>query len=105
MNLRGRDVNADILNPDMINPDMINPDMINGTLIGHGVDDHEQRQHHRRLRRGCSFFAAARCPAGFKTQLLLYKTYTTPVAKDCQLMQETQNVLIANIPNPSSATR
>jgi parallel beta-helix repeat protein len=43
---------------------------------------------------------SAEVPEGIKTQLLLYKSYTTPVSRDCQLTQETQNVLIASIPNP-----
>ena len=95
----GLDVNAAILNPDMMNPDMMNTDLINGTMTdtvwtltnnGNTTAAYDVRL----------VLRSGEVPEGIKTQLLLYKTYTTPVAKDCQLVQETQNVLIASIPNP-----
>jgi hypothetical protein len=96
----GPDVNASILNPDMMNPDMMNSDLVAGALtdtvwtLTNNGNTTAAYDVELVLRNG------AQPPAGFKTQLLLYKTYLTPVAKDCQLVQETQNVLIASIPGP-----
>jgi FlaG/FlaF family flagellin (archaellin) len=39
-------------------------------------------------------------PAGFKTQLILYKTNTPGVARDCSLGVTRQNLVIANVVNP-----
>ena len=94
------DVNATILNPDMMNPDMMNADPTNAALTdtvwtitnnGNTTAAYDVKM----LLRGNS-----QVPDGFKTQLLLYKTYLTPVARECELTQETQNVLIASVPNP-----
>ena len=94
------DVNATILNPDMMNPDMMNADPTNAamtdtvwTLTNNG--NTTAAYDVKMLLRGNS-----EVPDGFKTQLLLYKTYLTPVARECELTQETQNVLIASVPNP-----
>ena len=96
----GADVNATILNPDMMNPDMMNADPTNAALTdtvwtltnnGNTTAAYDVKM----LLRGDS-----QVPDGFQTQLLLYKTYLTPVARDCELAQETQNVLIASVPNP-----
>jgi parallel beta-helix repeat protein len=94
------DVNATMLNPDMMNPDMMNADLTNAALTdtawtltnnGNTTAAYDVKL----LLRGSS-----QVPDGFKTQLLLYRTYLTPVARDCELTEETQNVLIASVPNP-----
>ncbi|HUL78373.1 MAG TPA: NosD domain-containing protein, partial [Vicinamibacteria bacterium] len=96
------DVNAAFLNPDMMNPDMMNTAL--GEAAGALTDTIWTLTNNgnttaaydlKLLLRGSS-----QVPDGFKTQLLLYKTYLTPIAKDCQLTQETQNVLIASVPDP-----
>src|SRR5262249_54319081 len=39
-------------------------------------------------------------PAGTSLQLILSKLYSTPTQQNCQLAPKTQNVILANIPNP-----
>jgi parallel beta-helix repeat protein len=93
-------MNPDIMNPDIMNPDIMNPDIMNGsitdtvwTITNNG--NTASAYNVELLLRGSN-----QVPAGFKTQLILLRTYTTPVSKDCQLMESTQNVVIASIPNP-----
>jgi parallel beta-helix repeat protein len=92
------EVNVSLLNPDLMNPDLMNPDLMNGafsdtvwTLTNNG---NTTAAYDVRL------VLRTPVPEGFSTQLLLYKTYLTPVARDCKLTQETQNVLVASIPSP-----
>ena len=42
-------------------------------------------------------------PAGFATQLLIHKTFTTPAADGCELEEQPHTILLANI--PESAVR
>ncbi len=95
--------NSDLLNPDVINPDVINPDVINGTLVdatwavrntGNSVGTFSVKT-----------LLTQAAPLGVVKQLLLYKTYATPVVVNtavdgCVLRQQSQTVLVANIPNP-----
>ncbi len=92
------DVNVSLLNPDLMNPDLMNPDLMNGafsdtvwTLTNNG---NTTAGYDVRL------LLRSAVPQGFSTQLLLYKTYLTPVARACKLTLETQNVLLANVPSP-----
>ena len=50
------------------------------------------------------FLAQQTLPTGVKTQLILLKTYRTPVTvpNGCQLGFQTRNILLANIRNPDS---
>ena len=43
-------------------------------------------------------------PAGFSTQLLIHKTFTTPAADGCELKEQPHTILLANIPNPQFVT-
>ena len=43
-------------------------------------------------------------PAGFSTQLLIHKTFTTPAADGCELKEQAHTILLANIPNPEFVT-
>ncbi len=94
--------NPDIANPDIENPDIENPDIANGSLTditwtitntGNTAATFDVDL----------FFKNNPVPAGIKTQLILYRTYKTPVASastNCQLKFETQNIIVANIVNP-----
>ncbi len=94
--------NPDIENPDIENPDIENPDIENGTIsdvtwtvtnIGNTTSAFNVNV----------FLAAAGVPSGINTQLVVYKTYKTPVlALDgCTLKTETRNVVIFNVPSPN----
>lgn len=94
--------NPDIANPDIANPDIANPDIANGAIsdiswtvsnIGNTTSAFNANL----------FVATAGVPAGLKTQLIVYKTYKTPVASPsgCELKVETRNEVLFNVPNPS----
>ena len=94
--------NPDIQNPDIQNPDIQNPDIQNGALTdvtwtmtntGNTTTAYNVNL----------FLTSAQVPPGFKFQLILHKTYTTPVALGCDLKTQTQNVVVANIRNPQFA--
>jgi parallel beta-helix repeat protein len=97
-------VNPEMVNPEMVNPEMVNPEMVNTDLVNGSLTDttwtitnlgNTTSAYDVRL-----LLRNSTVPDGFKTQLILYKTYTTPVAKDCALREEAHNVLITSIPNP-----
>ena len=93
-------MNPDIMNPDIMNPDIMNPDIMNGSITDTvwtitNTGNTTSAYNMELLMRGSN-----QVPAGFKTQLIVLKTYTTPVSKNCQLMEESHNVVIASIPNP-----
>ena len=99
--------NPDIENPDIENPDIENPDIENVAVGGDGVltditwnvtnTGNTTSAFNVNL-----FLAQSNLPAGLKTQLILHKSYRTPVVKpnDCSLAYETRNVVVANIPRP-----
>jgi hypothetical protein len=97
--------NPDIENPDIENPDIENPDIENGTIsdvtwtvtnIGNTTSAFNVNV----------FLAAAGVPSGINTQLVVYKTYKTPVLDPdgCSLRTETRNVLLFNVPSPNFIT-
>jgi uncharacterized repeat protein (TIGR01451 family) len=106
--------NPDILNPDVANPDIENPrienprienpniastDLVNGSLSDTTWT----------VTNGGNAAAAftirlalnQQLPAGFKSQLIAHKVYTTPTVLGCSLLTEPQTVLLANVPNPT----
>ncbi|MBP8273074.1 MAG: right-handed parallel beta-helix repeat-containing protein, partial [Acidobacteria bacterium] len=102
--------NPDISNPDISNPDISNPDISNGaitdvtwTIINTG---------NTTASFNVNLFlanAAAKLAGpggtgvngGIKTQLVVHKTYATPVAIGCDLKQQSHTVLVANVPYPT----
>jgi hypothetical protein len=93
--------NPDIENPDIENPDIENPDIENGTIsdVTWTVSNTGNTTSAFNVN---LFLSQATVPGGLTTQLILYKTYKTPVAapNGCDLRVETRNVLIASVPNP-----
>ena len=94
--------NPDIQNPDIQNPDIQNPDIQNGALTdvtwSMTNTGNTTTAYNVNL-----FLTSAQIPTGFRFQLVLHKTYTTPVSVDCELKSQTQNVLVANIRSPQFA--
>lgn len=48
-------------------------------------------------------FLNQQVPAGFETQLIIYKLYENPGAYGCELLSEQNHMLVANIVNPAFA--
>jgi hypothetical protein len=114
--------NPDITNPDITNPDITNPDITNPDIAGvpaGGMTDYTWKltnkgnttaSYNAKLFLKQSQCCPAGCPGGAncpvscnKCQLVLRRTYPTPIANGCTLAVETQNSPIASVPNPSFA--
>jgi len=107
--------NPDITNPDITNPDITNPDITNPDIaaLPSGTTDLTWRitnkgnttsAYNAKVITANSFC----CPTGgvcstgqLRCQLVLRKTYPTPLANACTLTVQTQNIGISNIPDPS----
>jgi uncharacterized protein YjbI with pentapeptide repeats len=92
--------NGDITNGDLTNGDITNGDITNGNIVDvtwklTNRGNTSASYHLKTLLKGA-------IPTGFKTQLILHKSYTTPVlgVNSCKLTERTQTVVLANIPNP-----
>ena len=92
--------NGDITNGDLTNGDITNGDITNGNIVDvtwklTNRGNTSASYHLKTLLKGA-------IPTGFKTQLILHKSYTTPVlgVTSCKLTERTQTVVLANIPNP-----
>ena len=105
--------NPDLENPDLENPELENPELENTTIpnvvSGVGVltdvtwnvtnNGNTTAAYNVNL-----FLSQATVPsAGFKTQLILHKTYRTPalVPGGCTLAYTSNTVVVANVPSPS----
>jgi hypothetical protein len=97
--------NPDIENPDIENPDIENPDIENGSIsdVSWTVSNTGNTTSAFNVN---LFLANTTIPTGVTTQLVLYKTYKTPVAapNGCELSVETRNVLISSVPSPQFIT-
>lgn len=107
--------NPDITNPDITNPDITNPDITNPDIsaLPSGTTDltwkitnkgNTTSAYNAKVVAQNPFCcpAGSTCSAGqFKCQLVLRKTYPTPVANACSLVVQAQNLTISNIPNPT----
>lgn len=93
--------NPDISNPDISNPDISNPDISNGTLTD--VTWTITNTGNTTAAFNVNLFLAQQTAAagGIKTQLVVHKTYTTPISNGCDLGSQTQTVLVANVLNPT----
>jgi hypothetical protein len=92
--------NPDIDNPDIDNPDIDNPDIDNSSLMTDVSWSITNRGNTTAAYNINLFFAQTTFDPEIRTQLILYRTYKTPVVQNCVLKSETRNVLVANIPDP-----
>ena len=116
-----RVANPDIDNLGVGNPDIDNPDIDNPDIDNPDIDEPRYRQRRRSATSPGTvsnignttaafnvnlFLATAGVPSGIMTQLVLYKTYKTPVLdlNGCDLRTETRNVLMFNVNNPTFIT-
>ncbi len=96
--------NPDISNPDISNPDISNPDISNGSLTD--VTWTIRNDGNTTAAFNVDLFIANQAAAagGIKTQLVVHKTYKTPVSDGCVLKTEAHTVLVANVLNPTFKT-
>ena len=95
--------NPDVTNPDVTNPDVTNPDVTNPDVTNGAISDTtwtSENEGNTAAGYSVKLFTNQPVPPGFKTQLLIHEFYQTPVAVGCELKQESQDIVIANVPNP-----
>lgn len=97
--------NPDISNPDISNPDISNPDISNATPGDDSLTDTTwtvTNNGNTTTSYSINLLLNGLSPDPnlIALQLILHKTYKTPVAVNCTLATHTHNVLLANITNP-----
>ncbi|HZJ42354.1 MAG TPA: putative Ig domain-containing protein [Pyrinomonadaceae bacterium] len=95
--------NQDIANVDIANQDIANQDIANQDIANTSVSDATwtvKNDGNTYTSYSVKLVQNQEAPAGFKTQLILYKTNTPGVARDCTLGVTRQNLVIANVVNP-----
>jgi hypothetical protein len=97
--------NPDISNPDISNPDISNPDINNATPGDDSLTDTTwtlTNNGNTTTSYSINLLLNGLSPDPnlIALQLILHKTYKTPVAVNCTLVTHTHNVLLANITNP-----
>ncbi len=89
----------DIGSPDIGSPDIGSPDIGSADIATASLQDATWKVTNNGNTSGTFSFkvAANNPPAGAKFQLIVRQVYTTPTAKGCTLVQQTHNVIVANI--------
>ena len=96
--------NPDIANPDIANPDIANPDIANPDIANGAMSDATWKLTNKgntTATYSIQFLLNGLLPNTIKTQLVIHKTYTTPVSNGCKLVEEPHTVVVANISNPA----
>jgi len=96
-------LNPSIANPSIANPSIANPSIANPSIANQSVTDATYQvtnAGNTTTSYAVKLFQKAPLPAGVNLQLILTKQYLLPVAQGCNLLQQIQNVVVANIPNP-----
>lgn len=95
--------NQDIANVDIANQDIANVDIANQDIANASLSDATwsvNNDGNTATTYSVKLLQNVAAPAGFKVQLILYKTNTPSVARDCNLGYQRQNLIIANVTNP-----
>ena len=96
--------NPDIANPDIANPDIANPDIANPDIANAAISDATWKltnNGNTTATYSIQFLLDGVLPNTVKTQLIISKTYMTPVANGCSLVVQPQTVVVSNISNPA----
>ena len=101
--------NPDISNPDISNPDISNPDISNPDISNQSLTDTTwtvTNNGNTTTSYSVKLLLNGAQPTADQVaiQLILRKVYTTPVAVNCTLALNAQNVLLANITRPAFLT-
>ncbi len=96
------------LNPGIANPGIANPTIADTTIANPGIANQSVTDATYQVTNAgntttsyaVKLFQKAPLPAGVNLQLILTKQYLLPVAQGCNLLQQIQNIVVANIPNP-----
>src|SRR6266478_6524103 len=95
--------NPSIANQSIANPSIANPSIANPSIANQSVTDATYQvtnTGNTTTSYAVKLFQKAPLPTGVNLQLIVTKQYLLPVAQGCNLLQQVQNVVIANVPNP-----
>jgi len=96
-------LNPSIANPSIANPSIANPSIANPSIANQSVTDAIYpltNAGNTTTSYAVKLFQKAPLPAGINLQLILTKQYLTPVAQGCDLKEQIQNIVVANVANP-----
>ena len=92
--------NPNIANPNIANPNIANPNIANPNISNQPVSDATYTlTNEGNTTASYSIQLVGTAPPNTSLQLLVNQPYNTPVAFGCQLDVQTQNILLANVPN------
>ncbi len=97
--------NPNISNPNISNPNISNPNISNQSISNTAVSDINYTvTNNGNTNTGYQvrLVQLASVPGSPKLQLILSRNYNTPVSLGCQLLQESTNIPIANVVNPTT---
>jgi hypothetical protein len=95
--------NPAITNPAITNPAITNPAITNPAITNTSITDASfplTNTGNTTTSYAVKLFQRAPLPTGVTLQLILVKQYLTPIANGCNLAQSTQNIVVADVPNP-----
>ncbi|HET8786993.1 MAG TPA: FG-GAP-like repeat-containing protein, partial [Candidatus Limnocylindrales bacterium] len=95
--------NPSLQNPSLQNPSLQNPSLQNSDLVNGAIEDTTWQitnDGNTTASYSIKLVLNDTLPPGFRSQLLLHQTYTTPAADACTLALQPHTVLVANIPDP-----
>ncbi len=91
--------NPDLTNPDLTNPAITSPDLTNGSISDTLYEITNNGNTAAAF--DVKLVLKGQIPDGIVLQLLLYRVYTVPAEKNCSVINQAQNQLVANIVNPA----
>jgi len=93
-----------IANPGVVSPSIANPSIANLDIVNASITDvtwELTNTGNTTTAYTVKLIANRELPIGFKSQLIIHKFYTTPIVDEqCALRLQTQNLLVASIPDP-----
>ncbi len=95
--------NPAITNPAITNPAITNPAITNPAITNTSITDASYpltNTGNTTTSYAVKLFQRAPLASGVNLQLILVKQYLTPIANGCDLAQSTQNIVVADVPNP-----
>ena len=95
--------NPAITNPAITNPAITNPAITNPAITNTSLTDASYpltNTGNTTTSYAVKLFQRAPLASGVQLQLILVKQYLTPIANGCDLAQSTQNIVVADVPNP-----
>ena len=95
--------NPAITNPAITNPAITNPAITNPAITNTSITDASYpvtNTGNTTTSYAVKLYQQGALPAGVNLELLVVKQYLTPIANGCNLAQNTENIVVADVPNP-----